>query len=268
MSFDFLNNLETSAPSITETANIVPNVICDLTPGAFDGLIKITTILQDYGTIIIENSRIIQALSNGTSILSCDISNIIGPNINLHILNPKKYVKGFKAIKSTSNVKIIDDVQMKRYIISDNLAKIYLSKQIDDVILDNSLPDLGSSTVIGKAVTFQKEDIKRLNAFISGSDSSQGVNILVKDDQAVAAQVDDFGITKFTEYESVGITDTNADLSLKSYTFLMFDAESCEMHLAKNTDDKYWLMSKMNIGYVNISIFENIAISSDQQLLI
>lgn len=265
--FDFLSNIQPVVPQTT----VGMNLLCELSPGSFDGLIKIITLLQDYGSIIIENSKITQALSIGTAVLTCDISNIIGPNINLHILNPKNAVRLFKIVKVSSTVKIFDDTENARYVVSDSLSTLYLRKQINAITLDNTLPSLTNIKMIGNnkdGRTFTKEDIKRLSQLKDLSED-KSINVLIKDNDASAIYTPNIGSIKFVDKESIDITEVNAELSLKSYSFLMFDSESVIMHIAQNLDDdKYWLMTIANNGFVIFNVFENVENISQEQLLI
>ena len=100
---------EQTAPAPSIQLNEHQKKICELSPAHFDQFVKILSLLEGNEIIIIENSHITQEINKGTAILSTDISQLIGPDINLHILNPVKYLRLFKMMKGNNNIEIIDD---------------------------------------------------------------------------------------------------------------------------------------------------------------
>jgi hypothetical protein len=252
-------NFTTAAPT-----ELLPSQIelLDLSPAKFDQLTKILGLLQDQGVIAINNSVICQGLTGGSTILKCDISQI-SPNIELHISNPKKYVRLFKFIKGTGNIKIIDDDEQKRYIIINNEMKILLPKQLDSVIDDLTPPDLSGVQLIGKPIKITKDLADSFKNFKSGSDH---VEILIHNNVICSVYFPETAIINFPDVKEK-IDETTADLILKSYTFLAVDSDEYDVCIGKQNND-YWMLTSSKIGIIDVFLMEKIEEQSRENLLI
>jgi len=239
-------------------------VLTSINPAEFDSLIKILNILEKQDAIIIENSKICQSINKGATIISTDLEDIIGKNINIHILNPKKAVKLFKAIKGNADVDIIDDDDQKRYVVTNGIVKVFLPKQADDITVDSQPPDLTSFEPIGKVVEIDKESRNNLTSVLNESEYCE---LLVHQNQMKGVYVPETAIFLFSEYASENIDETSADMNLKSYSFLSIDGEKYDMYLGTK-DDQRWLLTRVNTGFVIVDLFESVSEVTDESILI
>jgi hypothetical protein len=246
------------------SAELLPSQIelLDLSPAKFDQLTKILGLLQDQGVIAINNSIICQGLLGGTTILKCDISQI-SPNIELHISSPKKYVRLFKFIKGTGNIKIIDDDEQKRYIIINNEMKILLPKQLDSVIDNLTPPDLSGVQLIGKPIKITKDLADSFKNFKSGTDH---IEILIKNNNICSVYFPETAIINFPDVKE-NVDETSADLILKSFNFLTVDSDEYDICIGKQNND-HWMLTSSKIGIIDVFLMEKLEEESHENLLI
>lgn len=258
-----LNNILGNSEKVTveSTDN---GVLTSINPAEFDSLIKILNVLERQDSIIIEGSKICQSINKGATIVSTDLKDIIGDDINMHILNPKKAVKLFKAIKGNANVEIIDDDEQKRYVVTNGIVKVFLPKQADDLTVDSQPPDLSEFTPIGKAVEIDKDSRSNLTSILGESEYCE---LLIHGNQMKGVYIPETAIFLFDEYASENIDETNADMNLKSYSFLSIDGEKYDMYLGSN-EGQTWLLTRVNTGFVVVDLFESVSEVTDESILI
>jgi hypothetical protein len=272
--FGSLMDTKTEEIKSAENEGLRPSQLqlLDLHPAAFDQLTKILVLLQDQGVISINNSVICQAITRGgTSILKCDISQI-SADLQLHISNPKKYVGIFKHVKSNSNIKVIDDDEQKRYLVvieGPGGLTCHLPKQLDSVIEDSTPPDLSNAEPLGdeahRVIKISKEIRDTIKLVMSRS-GEEYVDILIKDNNPLAIYFPGTAVMKFPEVTE-DIDDTNADLILRSYSFLIIDSDEYYVYIGKLNDD-YWMVTNSKIGIIDVFLMENIqAVSNDNMLI-
>lgn len=259
-----LDNILGNSETATEAPKDDNGILTSINPAEFDSLIKILNVLERQDAIIIEDSKICQSINKGATIISTDLKDIIGDGINMHILNPKKAVKLFKAIKGNANVDIIDDDDQKRYIISNGIVKVFLPKQADDLSIDSQAPDLSEFTPIGKSVEIDKDARSNLTSVLGESEYCE---LLIHQNQMKGVYVPETAIFLFDEYSSENIDETNADMNLKSYSFLSIDGEKYDMYLGSN-DGQTWLLTRVNTGFVVVDLFESVSEVTDESILI
>lgn len=261
------DTVEETAPEMAAPLAQSQKVIASLSPAAFDQMTKILVMLQDQGMISIVGGIICQAVNKGTTILKCDITGIVG-DLNLHISNPKKYVKLFKSIKGNKNVQIIDDEEQQRYIVLGEEVKLFLPKQLDSVIESMSPPDLSKAQLLSSnpsapSIHIPKELKDTIKSFASGSEY---IDILFRGSDASAIYIPETAVINFPNVKE-NIDETNADLILRSYAFIIADSDEFDLFFGKLGDD-YWVLTNSKNGIVQISVMENTQEVSSDNLLI
>jgi len=261
---DLNNILGGDDKSIVPDSSTDDGVLTSINPAEFDSLIKILNILEKQDAIIIEDSKICQSINKGATIISTDLEDIIGKNINMHILSPKKAVKLFKAIKGNANVDIIDDDEQKRYVVTNGIVKVFLPKQAEELTVDSQPPDLSTFIPIGKSVEISKDSRSNLTSVLGEAEYCE---LLVHQNQMKGVYIPETAIFLFEEYASEQIDETSADMNLKSYSFLSIDGEKYDMYLGSK-DDQEWLLTRVNTGFVVVDLFESVSEVTDESILI
>jgi hypothetical protein len=229
--------------------------LVSISPADFDQLTRILAILMDQGSITITDSIICQAIPKGTTILKSVISSIV-KNLNLHIANPKKAIKSFKSIKG-GDVKIIDDDEQKRYLVGNETILAFLPKQLDSVVKSLNPPDLTGFQILGDE-GFQVIHIdKELRDLIkTNSAGSETQDILFRGMNACAIYIPETAIININGNKEP-IDETNADLILRTHSFLLADSENYEILIGK-IDDSYYMITNSKIGTIEVSVYENL----------
>jgi len=259
-----LNNILGAAPSESNAPIADDGILTSISPASFDSLIKILNVLEKQESIIIENSKICQSINKGATIISTDLTDVIGKNITMQILNPKKAVKLFKAIKGNTNIDIIDDDEQKRYVVTNGTVKVFLPKQADELALDASPPDLSSFTPVGKAIEVTKDVKTNLASILNESEYCE---LLIHANQMKGVYIPDTAIFLFEEFAAETVDETSADMTLKSYSFLGIDGEKYEMYLGMK-DNQHWLLTRVNTGFIMVDLFESVNEVTDESILI
>jgi hypothetical protein len=263
--FDFTNPISSTVPNSEISSNL--NKLCELEPGKFDALTKLLSLLQEFGPITINAGVIIQKIDKGTAVLHTSISKLIGQNINLTILNPKKYIKLFKSIKGNNNVIVYDDPAYQRYIISNGDIKLFLPKQLEDLSLTMAdLPDFSKATILGSPIKIDANYKNNIKSLIGSEDH---VDLLFEGTQLKAMYIPDTAVYTFSSFVGkTTIDENNADLMLKSYTFAIVDGEEYTFNIGKLEDEDYWMVTQINTGLVDVTLFEKTAPASNDNLLV
>lgn len=260
----------TTFPNAQQTSNAFKpiidknqKVLCQLQPAKFDALVKTLNAFDIQTPISIQDSKIEQAINNGTAILNCDIVDIVG-KITMDILSPRKYMRLLKAIKGNNDVFIIDDITNKRFIITNGDIKIFLPKQIEDFkITKSSLPDLSTINLMGNMITIDKDTKNIITSLID----IEYIDLLIYGNQLKGINVPDTAIYSFPQYITEKIDDVTAEIKLRSFSFLKVDGEDYQISLG-NINNAYWLATVVNTSIVNINILEIVSPVSDETLLI
>ncbi len=224
--------------------------VCSLDGEKFESLFKILSIFEKSESIIINASNIKQQFNTAT--VSCDISELIGNNINLHILNPKKYIKLLKAFtKKSKKITISEDSE--RYVISNNEINIYCPKQIERMSFGSVTPTLDISG-IGVDIKIDKDVRKTIKQLAADTDF---VDMLVHHNQIKAISIPETAVYKFDNYVNEDIDESNCDFRLRVYTILEIDGENYNIAMGIDKSDNYWVRSVVDAGFVKICIDEN-----------
>jgi len=249
------------------TPELTPNqeVICELSPASFDAIVKTLSILDDSNIIYIQKSEICQPIKNGVAILNTNISTLINnQQIDLTILNPKKYIKLFKSIKGNSNVFIINDNEYKKLIVCNEGMKVFLPKQIEETMIDVTLPDLSECEMIGEPIEIDK--VMR-NTIVSAS-LDQNINMIIHSNQFKGVYIPETAIVLFDKYAKENISEVNNDILLESLSFLSIPAEKYTIYIGKCKENKYWSIVECNVGLPSIIyVYESLHVYSDELLI-
>lgn len=236
-------------------------ILCKLTPGKFDAFIKVLSLLDDKSIINITDSKICQSIQNNTAILNTNISQLVdNPNVNLHILSPKKYLSAFKAIKGNTDIYIIDDNINSRFIVRSGGTKLWLPKQIDSFGQDIQPPDIQTMNQIGNGLTVHKEE---RNAIISLMKDTNNINLLVQQSQLKGFSIPEMLEAPFKMYEKEEISESKSELKLTSYAFLCIPTDSDSVVYLAKLEDQHWLITTINTAIIDITVLEPVNITEE-----
>lgn len=242
------------------------NVISEIPPANFDNIMKVLKVLTKDGStssILIRNSQIKQ--ETGSNLIEADLSKDLNQNINLDIVD-SKYVRLFEQFRS-GKVFIIDDSENSRFIITNGEIRLFLPKQDQNVEQSVENYDLEKAQLI-----CQKNIDKTTRNKIKNLSKNAGyVEYLIKENDLKGIHIPDIAVYIFKEnLKEPGISkldETNADISLRSNSFLPIEAENYEMFLAK-LDDKHINVVNCEIGNIAIRITESCDLTTGGNLLI
>ena len=232
--------------------------IAEISPAKFDNLTKVLDILRQNRTeaISIKGSYIHEVVSG--SVIVADVTSIFEVDINFQITDPKKHVDLFKQFKGNNNIFILDDPENTRYILTNGPIKIFLPKQIDQLVAEASAPDISDSQTLSQKM-FTKDTRDEVRALGKHSNS---VEFLLQGNQIKAMHIPDTGIYRFEEYiKDPGVAkldETNADLVLKSELFLPVDSDSYKVTIVKKPTGEFLSVTECNAGLIKMWIFEQL----------
>lgn len=232
--------------------------ITTIQPDQWKNLGNVLKPINNQGSINIRKSKICQDINNGVAVLTANIPNLIGENINLDIMSPHKHVKLFKLLESDDNdVDIFDDSDNEQYIATNGKIRIYLPKQIETVTLDE--PDYEGLTPMGEVIKLDKTNKREIETILKSGDIDTPTDLLIKDGQLMGIEVKDTGIYLFPDYvHETTLSSDNADLVLKSLAFMIIPGDEFEINLGKGSDDKYLLITSINTGFSMLSLNEDV----------
>ena len=235
------------------------NILTDVTPAKFDGLLKVLNLLTDSNDpIIISKSQITKNLSSG-AIVSMDINDVFEEEVDLHIVNPKKNIKLFKTLKNNNNIYITEDNENSRYIIMNGEVRLFLPKQDESIKeFESVMPSLEG--VKGLASIKLNKDTKNIiTELASGVDY---VEYLFQDNQMKAIHIPETAIYIFEDFirdkEASKLDETNADLALRSTSFLPIAADNYILNIGQLKDNSYCSYIVCDTGYIKVSVFEEL----------
>jgi len=232
--------------------------LANISPAKFDNLTKVLDILRQSKSdaITIKGSYIHEGVSG--SIIVADVTSIFDGPVNFQITDPKKHVDLFKQFKGNNNIFILDDPENTRFILTNGPIKIFLPKQIDQLVAESSAPDVSSSQQVCQRVLTKeiRDEIRGLGRH------SNAVEFLIQGNEIKAMHIPDTGIYRFEEYikdPSVAkLDETNADLVLKSELFLPVDSDSYRVTIVKQPTGEHLSVTECNAGLVRMWIFEQL----------
>lgn len=261
--------LQNSQPSFKPESD--QNVIAEISPGGFDNVMKILRVLiksSSISSILIRQSQIVQETSS--YFLEADMRNILKYNdnyIDLDITNPGKVVKKFEEFRNNGNIFVIDDDENSRYLITNGQVRLYLPKQDEDTNQEIKNYDLENAQVVASKVVSKNTR----NSIRNLAKEADYIEYLVQDEEFKAISVPD-GVFVFDEYindtKAAKLDETNADLTLRSGSFLPVEAEEYNVYLVKLPDENYAVVSSCRVGQIPIQITESCDVTTGGNILI
>lgn len=246
-------------------------IICQITPAKFDSFLKVLNVLvtdkASNDSLIIKESMITQNVSG--AIVSSNIEDIFeGKKIDLQIINPKKYLKLFKTFRNNNDIFIMDDAENSRFIISNGEIRLFLPKQIENLVEAVKVPDLTNC----EGLCTIKIDKATRNIITGLSSEASYVDYLIQEDVLKGIHVPDTAIYLFSDYindaKAAKLDETNADLALRSVAFLSIPAEDYEIAIGKQADGSYISVTNCNTGFIKVDVFESLEIATGGNILI
>ena len=231
-------------------------VLKKISPAKWEALIDILEFLTKDSdeSVVISNSIIMHQLKSG-SILKADLKEVFdNQNIDLHISSPKKWVRLFKMFKN-ENVYIIEE--SNRFIVTNGQTKLFLPRQLNTVVSQLEFPDFEQTRNIANQI-IQKESRDKI---INLSKGLSYIEFLIKDNNIKIVNIPNTALFIIPEFmkdpEIRSLTVDNADLLLRSSTFLPYPAETYQIIIGlNNLNDKYFMLSSCKTQLISIEIYE------------
>ena len=257
---DSTENAETSAEEtiFEPQKKAIVSEIANITPAKFDIFLKLLSNLTETNdTIIIKNNTIIKSM--GSAIAKTDLNKIFDKKpVSFEIINPKKYVGLMKQFKNNNNIVIINDEPNSRYIIINDEIRLFIPKQ--DATITNQqaiMPDFKNV----KVITNRKIDKDTKNIIEKLSKEIDYIEFLFKDNVLKGIHIPDTAIYIFEEYinDKVKIDETNADLILRSTSFLPIIAEEYNVNIAQFQDEsKTYCLYTICKNFIDVNVYEEL----------
>jgi len=246
-------------------------IVCQISPAKFDSLLKVLTVLisdkSSNDSLIIKDSNITQNTSG--AIISSNVEEIFeGKKIDLQIINPKKYLKLFKTFRNNNDIFILNDIENSRFIITNGEIKLFLPKQIENLVEAVKLPDLSNCTGLCSI----KVDKATRNIIMGLAAEASYIDYLIQDDLLKAIHVPDTAIYLFSDYisdlKATKLDETNADLALRSVAYFSIPAEDYEIAIGKQPDGSYVSAMSCNTGFIKVDVIESLEVATGGNILI
>lgn len=237
-------------------------VLAEITPAMFDGFLKVLKLvvgdMKGNEAVMINKSVITQDVKG--AIITADLKPIFNDlEIDLHIVNPKKYFRLLKNFKSNNNIYIIDDDENARYLFNNGEIRLFLPKKAStDNTSKIEIPDLSDVEVL-----CQKEiDKDSRDIIVNLAGDSDYVEYLIQDDELKGIHIPDTAVYIFNEYlndpKTANLDETNAELTLRSIVYMPVEANSYKVYLCKKKgdDDSYIAYTECDAGFLKIGVYE------------
>jgi len=237
------------------------SIVGEITPANFDNMMKVLKVLikeRSSDNIIIRQSRVKQGASD--CVIEADMTTVLnyqGQTVDLDIINPKKYVDLFGQFRSANNVFIVDDPVNNRFIITNGEIRLFLPKQESQLEQEVESIDISNSTVLCTK-TIDKDTRKIIKSLAK---DQEFVEYLIQDNMLKAMHIPDTAVYVYEEYlndpQASNLDETNAELTLRSSSFLPVDAEAYDVVLYKLQDGSYASVTDCKIGgQIDVKIIE------------
>jgi hypothetical protein len=243
-------------------------VLISFSPAKFDIFTKVLALFnKSTESIKIQSSTIIQKFGPATA--SADVSKLFDDQVvDLEIIKPDKYIKLFKQFRNNDDIKVIDDITNKRYIITNDEIKLFLPKQADAVTDDTMMPDFEDAEGLFE-LKIDKETSKQLVGLSAGANY---VEYLIQDSKLKGIHIPSTAIYLFSEFlkdpKAKTLDETNADQIFRTGNFLTVPAEDFVIQIGKLKKGTPFSLTTCNTGVVNVTVFENLDDTSGGNVLI
>jgi hypothetical protein len=234
-------------------SNDYGTVIANLVPASFDALVKVLNLLQEKDSVHIINSQIIQFVSKGNTYLTTNISELLNNKMfNLEFVNSRISMASLKTVKSNEPITIYEVEDCYR--IKTNKFIIRLPKPSKEET-ELSLPNFENYVQVGNPISIGTGPLLNLIKL----NEKDFVTLLISNDQLKAVYVPNENneiICNFDKFEDCGINNANAEISLKSYSFLLIPSDEYRLTL-RRSNDNYILVTDVKTQFgISITIIE------------
>jgi hypothetical protein len=244
------------------------SLLLTLSPAKFDIFVKLLSLFEKSSeSIKIQDSNIVQKF--GPATMTADITTLFEKDVNLEIVQPKKYIKLFKQFKNNTDINFIEDGGNNRYIITNDEIRLFLPKQAASTEEeDTMMPDFEGAEGLFD-ITIDK-DVS--NQLIGLSGDVNFVEYLIQEDKLKGIHVPETAIYLFSDYlqdeAAKTLDETNADLILRTGVFLAVTAEKHTIQIGKLANGNHFSLTDCDTGMIHINVFENLEVTTGGNLLI
>ena len=257
-----------NSDSVVSTSNVGENLLLTLSPAKFDIFSKTLALFEkSTESIKIQKSNILQKF--GPAIITADVTPIFDKEVDLEIVQPKKYIKLFKQFKNNLDINFIEDNSNNRYVITNDEIKLFLPKQASTEDEEDTLmPDFEGAEGLFE-IKIDKEVSKQL---IGLSSDVNFVEYLIQNDKLKGIHIPETAIYLFNDYlkdpDAKTLDETNADLTLRTGVFLGVTAEAYAIQVGKLANGNHFSFTECDTGMVKINVFETLEVTTGGNLLI
>lgn len=243
----------TFTPQVEQTA-----IIGNITPANFDNMMKVLSVISKENptdNIIIRDSKVCQNTAN--CIIEADMTKALGQPMNLDIINSNRYVKLFSQFRNDNNIFIVDDEQNKRFMVTNGEIRLFLPKQEQQTTQTASSVDITNSQKVCSKV-IDKETRKIIKALAK---DQEYVEFLIQENQLKAMHIPNTAVFVFSDYladtNANKLDETNAELVLRSNSFLPVEADGYDVSILKLADGTYASITDCKIGgQIDVKVME------------
>ena len=262
-------NGQTYVPEIIDGQNFIGQI----SPAALDAVMKVLAILikeKPIDNIVIRNSKVIQ--DTGTCIIEADMGKVLnynGNTINLDIVNPKKNVTLFSQFRNSNDIYIIDDIDNSRYILDNGEVQLFLYKQDNVVNTINTVGHNVSTDMFVYDFVIDKETRKVIKGLCKDTNY---IEYLFHDNKIKAIHIPETAIFKFAQYitdpSMKGFNETNADIIVRTSSFLPIDSDQYQLKVYKQSEEDYIIITECKIGGIDVIIQEKCGVTTSGNIII
>lgn len=264
---DFTSEEEISSSLISDkednfVASEDDNVIKKIIPAKWEAFLEILDFLtKDSDDAVIIKDSVIMYPYKGGSIIKANLTDVFDDQtMNLHISSPKKWTRLFKTLKD-GNVYILDEDT--KFVVTNGQIKLFLPKQLNSYVNTLEFPDFAETETICDCI-IQKESRDRILRL--GKDV-QYIEFLIQENKFKSVNVPNTAIFILPEYvkdpEAQKLTNSNADLTLRSTVFLPYPADTYKLLIGHNlVKDSYFAYTMCKTSLASIELYESLDNSS------
>ena len=251
-----------------ERTEIPENLLFSFTPAKFDMFVKVLSLFdKSSDSIKITQSQVVQKYS--AAVINADMSTLFDDQeVDLEIIQPKKYTKLFKQFRNASNIDIIQDDDNNRYIITNGEIKVFLPKQVTTDSDDTMMPDFDGCVGLWD-IKIDKETSRLLNGL---SSDVNFIEYLIQDNKLKGLHVPDTAIFLFGDYlkdpKAKTLDETNSEVTLRTGVFLPIVADDYNISIGKLKNEEYFSITECNTGLIKINVIEKLEVTTGGNLLI
>ena len=219
-----------------------------ITNDQFDDVIKVIDELYKISAndaIIIKDSKIIKDIQG--TIYYCELSNLIGHNRSLDIIDPKEYLSSLKEFKDSKEIFISYNEDIKSFVISDNQMSLNLPKYSENINIE--LPELKIENIIAE-ITIDKKIGQKIKTLEKKATST---NIVLNDNSIIGFEFLKGG-TIFSKFEL--IKDKDITKSIKCMRIIPFTANDYKISVYHYNNDTIAFTIICSIGNVNVTCIQ------------